>query len=104
MLKNENGFTLVEMLVVMLVITVLLLLIIPNVSTQSESVNDKGCEALISIVQTQADAYFFEEGSYPKDIDELFNKNYLNENQMACSDNSTFSIDANGKVSKDGSE
>ncbi len=37
-MQNEEGFTLLEMLLVMVVITVLLLLIIPNVVTQRSSV------------------------------------------------------------------
>ncbi|CEY40153.1 Competence protein ComGC [Streptococcus pneumoniae] len=34
-MQNEEGFTLLEMLLVMVVITILLLLIIPNVVTQA---------------------------------------------------------------------
>ena len=37
-MQNEEGFTLLEMLLVMVVITILLLLIIPNVVTQRSSV------------------------------------------------------------------
>ena len=40
-MQNEEGFTLLEMLLVMVVITVLLLLIIPNVVTQRSSVEGK---------------------------------------------------------------
>ena len=36
-MQNEEGFTLLEMLLVMVVITILLLLIIPNVVTQRSS-------------------------------------------------------------------
>ena len=42
-MQNEEGFTLLEMLLVMVVITILLLLIIPNVVTQRSSVQGKGC-------------------------------------------------------------
>ena len=40
-MQNEEGFTLLEMLLVMVVITILLLLIIPNVVTQRSSVQGK---------------------------------------------------------------
>ena len=37
-----KAFTLVEMLVVLLIISVLLLLFVPNLTKQKEAVNDKG--------------------------------------------------------------
>jgi len=45
-LKNEKGFTLVEMLIVLAVISVLVLLIIPNAITILSTANEQGCEAL----------------------------------------------------------
>ena len=46
LLKNEKGFTLVEMLIVLAVISILVLLIIPNAITILGTANDQGCEAL----------------------------------------------------------
>ena len=43
-MQNEEGFTLLEMLLVMVVITILLLLIIPNVVTQRSSVKERLCD------------------------------------------------------------
>ncbi|MHA6250982.1 competence type IV pilus major pilin ComGC [Oceanobacillus sp. CAU 1775] len=92
MLKNEKGFTLVEMLVVMLIITVLLLIIIPNISDQSKAVNDKGCNALIAMVQAQADAFYFEEGAPPTSIEQLENKGFITNEQTKCNDKTQLSI------------
>lgn len=39
-----KAFTLVEMLVVLLIISVLFLLFVPNLTKQKEAVNDKGKE------------------------------------------------------------
>ena len=98
MLKNERGFTLIEMLVVMLIISVLLILIIPNLTSQTDSVNDKGCDALKSVVQAQADAYYLEEGEYAT-IQQLIDDNYLeDENQAECGNNRSLSINTDGKV------
>lgn len=98
MLKNTRGFTLVEMLVVMLIITVLLLLIIPNLTNQTNNVNDKGCDALVAVVQAQADAYYLEVGNYVASIEELESEGYIEANQMKCSNNKSLTI-SNGKVS-----
>ena len=43
---NEKGFTLVEMLIVLAVISILVLLIIPNAITILGTANEQGCEAL----------------------------------------------------------
>ncbi|MBO9129666.1 competence type IV pilus major pilin ComGC [Bacillus sp. 165] len=75
-MMNEKGFTLLEMLLVMLVISVLLLLIIPNVVTQRSAVQSKGCEALIKSVEAQAQAYELEHNKFPS-IGELKNGNYI---------------------------
>lgn len=42
-----KAFTLVEMLVVLLIISVLFLLFVPNLTKQKEAVNDKGKQLLL---------------------------------------------------------
>lgn len=97
MLKNEKAFTLIEMLVVMLIITVLLILIIPNLTDQTDNVNDKGCQALVAVVQAQADAYYLDEGVYAASINDLVTNDYIDESQTSCSNNTKLRI-SNGKV------
>ena len=52
-----KAFTLVEMLVVLLIISVLLLLFVPNLTKQKEAVNDKGKAAVVKVVGSQAELY-----------------------------------------------
>ncbi|TFJ93682.1 competence type IV pilus major pilin ComGC [Lentibacillus salicampi] len=92
MFKNQRGFTLIEMLIVLMIISVLILLIIPNLSSKSEEVNDKGCEALVSMVQAQADAYYIAKKEYPS-LDELESEGYITEDQTTCPDDSPLIID-----------
>jgi competence protein ComGC len=47
-LKNEKGFTLVEMLIVLAVISILVLLMIPNAMSILGTANEQGCQALNS--------------------------------------------------------
>ncbi len=49
-MNNEKGFTLIEMLIVLLVISVLLLITIPNVAKHNTNIQSKGCEGLVNIV------------------------------------------------------
>ncbi|HGR7424965.1 TPA: competence type IV pilus major pilin ComGC [Streptococcus pneumoniae] len=52
-----KAFTLVEMLVVLLIISVLFLLFVPNLTKQKEAVNDKGKAAVVKVVESQAELY-----------------------------------------------
>ena len=98
MLKNNRGFTLIEMLVVMLIISVLLILIIPNLTDQTGNVNDKGCEALEAVVQAQADAYFLDKREHALTIQTLIDAEYIGKNQAKCGNDISLTI-SNGKVS-----
>lgn len=82
--KNEKGFTLIEMLIVMLIIAILLLLIIPNIAKQSTNLRSKGCDALVKTVQTQVEAYRLEKGTTPSSLNELVEEKYINEEQTSC--------------------
>ena len=43
---NDRGFTLIEILIVLAIISILVLLIIPNVENILKSANETGCHAL----------------------------------------------------------
>ncbi|MEX3710888.1 competence type IV pilus major pilin ComGC [Cytobacillus horneckiae] len=48
--KKEDGFTLIEMMIVLLVISVLLIITIPNITKNNSEINNKGCQAFIKMV------------------------------------------------------
>lgn len=50
-MNNEKGFTLIEMMVVMLIISVILIITIPNIAKHNSNINTKGCEAYVKMVQ-----------------------------------------------------
>lgn len=55
--KTVNAFTLIEMLVVLLIISVLLLLFVPNLTKQKDNVKDTGGAAIVKVVEAQAELY-----------------------------------------------
>lgn len=55
--KTVKAFTLIEMLVVLVIISVLLLLFVPNLSQQKEAVQDTGGAAIVKVVESQAQLY-----------------------------------------------
>lgn len=60
--RKAKAFTLIEMLVVLLIISVLLLLFVPNLSRQKDKVKDTGGAAVVKVVESQAELYELSEG------------------------------------------
>ncbi|PAQ14814.1 competence protein ComG [Bacillaceae bacterium SAOS 7] len=97
-LKNNQGFTLIEMMIVLLVISVLLFIAIPNVAKQSKNINDKGCHAFKRMVEGQVQAFRIEESTYPSTVQDMVDKGYLKENETKCPNGKELTISADGEV------
>ncbi|HDX9649655.1 MULTISPECIES: competence type IV pilus major pilin ComGC [Bacillus] len=94
-MQNEEGFTLLEMLLVMVVITVLLLLIIPNVVTQRSSVEGKGCKAYVKSIEAQIQAYHLQHNKIPS-LKELRDEKYITSDK--CPNGESIHISNDGTV------
>lgn len=68
------------------VILIILLLVIPNVTSKNTVVKNKGCEAQIEVVNSQILLYEIENGKLPKRISDLTSGSqpYLTEKQGVC--------------------
>lgn len=97
-LKNQKGFTLIEMLIVMLIITVLIAIAIPNVSKQTSAVDDKGCKAFVQMVQGQVESYRMDLKAVPT-ITELVDEGYLKTGETNCPNGDIVNISTDGVVS-----
>lgn len=78
--QDMRGFTLLEMLVVLLIISVLILLFVPNLSKHKESVDQKGNEAIVKIVETQMDLYTLEKNTVAT-VEQLLSEKYITQDQ-----------------------
>ena len=94
-MQNEEGFTLLEMLLVMVVITVLLLLIIPNVVTQRSSVEGKGCKAYVKSIEAQVQVYQLQHNKIPT-LKELSDEKYITADK--CPNGESIHISNDGTV------
>lgn len=74
---NKNAFTLTEMLIVLIIISSLMFLVIPNISKSKKNIDNQTCDAYIILVESQIQAYIIENGSLPIDIDALVNEGYI---------------------------
>lgn len=92
-MKNDDGFTLLEMLMVMFVISVLLLLTIPNITKHKAGIDETGCESYADMVQTQAMAYELMEGEQPQSLEQLQSSGYIT--STTCADGTTLILSDN---------
>jgi competence protein ComGC len=97
-MKNENGFTLIEMMIVMLIISVILIITIPNIAKHNSNINNKGCEAFIKMVQAQVQSFEMEKKRVPTGIDELVTEGYLRDDAKGCPNGKEVTIDSEGNV------
>ena len=86
MLSNNKGFTLIEMLIVLAVITLLLVIMIPNLSKRNTEIQTRGCDALLSLVENQVLAYELDNGSKPNTLQQLVTAGYVKE--LTCGNGS----------------
>ncbi|MER2191136.1 MAG: competence type IV pilus major pilin ComGC [Solibacillus sp.] len=99
-MKNERGFTLIEMLVVLLIISVLILVTIPNVTKHSEMIDDKGCEVYLQMLRGQMETYKIEKNKYPTILE--LQTEYFGGKEIKCPNNKEVEI-KDGEVIEKGS-
>ncbi|PYZ98609.1 competence protein ComG [Alteribacter lacisalsi] len=95
--KPEAGFTLIEMMIVLMIISVLLLIAVPSLTKNTSVANEKGCDAVIELLQGQAGAYLVAEGKQLTDLGDLVEKGYVD--TVSCPDGTALTI-TNGVVGK----
>ncbi|MGX6961974.1 competence type IV pilus major pilin ComGC [Vagococcus xieshaowenii] len=78
--KKYQAFTLIEMMVVLFIISVLILLFVPNLSKQKNKVDAEGKSALQSVLTSQVTLYQMNETG-DVTLDNLVSKGYITEKQ-----------------------
>lgn len=81
----QRGFTLIEMVIVLAIISLLMLIVVPNLNQQRKQAAGRQQEALTEVVQNQAEMYANDTGKTVTDddamLEELRNKGYINDGQ-----------------------
>ncbi|HEM6429442.1 prepilin-type N-terminal cleavage/methylation domain-containing protein [Streptococcus suis] len=75
-----KAFTLVEMLVVLGIISLLLLLFVPNLSQQKDAIQKKGDAAVVKVVESQMELYELEHDKEAT-VEDLQQAGYITEKQ-----------------------
>jgi len=88
----KKGFTLLEMIFVLSVISLIFMLTIPNIQKSLNILHSKGCDAQLKIVDAAILQYELEFQTIPYTIDDLVSESYITEDQTRCQDNRTIDI------------
>lgn len=81
---NENGFTMIEMMIVLLIISILLLIAVPNMTKSNTVVKQKSCEATVKLLQSEVAQYEMEKNQALPDLATLQTGGYVD--QITCPD------------------
>ncbi|ADX70574.1 Putative competence protein [Lactobacillus helveticus H10] len=96
--RRQEGFTLIEMVVVIAIIVILMVLIVPNMLNQKEKAENKTSDAFKTTLQTQVEMYKDDDHGTPTKFDELLKGDYLTQDQVNKA-NKSFKLE-NGKVTE----
>jgi prepilin-type N-terminal cleavage/methylation domain-containing protein len=106
-LSMKRGFTLVELLIVVLILAALAMIAVPRIGQGAAAARIRACESNIATINGQIELYITQEEVPPPDFDTLANNTeYFPDGPPQCpfSDGTTFPyvIGANGHITPHG--
>ena len=81
-LKNEDGFTLIEMTIVLVVIAILMIVFLPNITNVNTRVSTSTDKALVQTINAQKLLYKAEQGKELDSLDKLVEEGYITGDQL----------------------
>ncbi|MGJ7044582.1 competence type IV pilus major pilin ComGC [Thermoanaerobacterium thermosulfurigenes] len=76
--KDEKGFTLIELIVVIAILGILAAIAVPRVTTSLSNAKASANKASLKIIQDAVERYYVENNNtYPTDLQTLVNSGYL---------------------------
>lgn len=100
MKNKKDGFTLIEMTVVLFIISLLILIIVPNISGQKKHANNIHIHAMSTMIQGQVDALSDETNNKNIEFTDLISGGYLTDKQVKQAELDGIKIE-NNKVIED---
>lgn len=99
--NSENGFTLIEVLVVLMILGFLAAIAFPQFSKVIGNSQERADEASIQIIESAIEVYHIDQGKYPDATDfdgliaELKGKEYIRQEKIESADSKNFEFDYN---------
>ena len=85
-MRKNSGFTILEIMLVVILISILAAIVIPRFSIGSKRAKVQSCEMNRAIINKQVEAYYFVEATWPMDelTDIKANENYFPDGIPTC--------------------
>ena len=85
-MKKAQGFTLIEVMLVVILISILAGIVIPRFTVSAKRAKVQSCEMQRAIINKQVEAYYFTEATWPMDSlnDIKTNINYFPDGVPTC--------------------
>lgn len=97
--KDERGFTLIELIVVIAILGILAAIAVPRVTTSLSNAKANADIANAQIIGQAAERYYIETGNTTTDIQDLVDAGYLNKVPKTSSGGDfPLTMDSNGKA------
>lgn len=74
---HKKGFTLVEVLLVIVIIGILAAIVIPRITYSRSEAQKAACNSNVAALNSQIELYHVQEGSWPADLNTLVTADYI---------------------------
>jgi general secretion pathway protein G len=96
---SRRGFTVVELLMVMVILGALSFIAVPRITGNAQTAKQRACETNIGILNSQMELYKTLTGSYPASLDILTgNVNYFPDGVPVCPLDGTYQMNSEHRV------
>ena len=92
---KRKGFTLIELMVVVLILGALAAVAIPRLTRSSDTAKTNACNTNVDIVNTQMELYYIDTGGYPSLAVLFADPNYFPDGTPTCSYSTAYSLTGN---------
>jgi len=100
-MRSEKGFTLVELMIVVLILGALAAIAIPRIMGGAQTARENACATNVDVLNSQIELYNANEGAWPGSLNDLIsdpNANYFPDGLPTCPLGGTYSIGGNNRV------
>lgn len=102
-MRSEKGFTLVELMIVVLILGALAAIAIPRIMGGAQSARISACETNIDMLNSQIELYNANEGDWPAALTDVTNDpNYFPEGAPKCPFNTPYNYNSDHRVDTHG--